>query len=121
MTQLGPIGQIAIAASELDRALTFYRDAIGLKFLFRFDPLIFFDCGGVRLMIECGGRADAPRGGCLYFKVPDIDRAYTDLAGCGVAFDDKPHLIARMPDHELWMAFFKDPDGNQLAIMAEKR
>jgi methylmalonyl-CoA/ethylmalonyl-CoA epimerase len=122
MTYLGQLGQIALAAADAERTLAYYRDVVGLPFLFRYDHLIFFDCGGVRLFIECGAKNEGqPRSGCLYFKVPDIDRAYTDLKERGVIFDDKPHLIARMPDHELWMAFFKDPDANQLAIMCEKR
>jgi len=122
MTTLGPLGQIALPAANAERALAFYRDTVGLPFLFRYGDLVFFDCGGVRLLIECGGEArDAEKTGCLYYRVDDIDRVYADLEDNGIEFDGKPHLIARMPDHELWMAFFKDPDGNQLAIMQEKR
>ncbi len=121
-TRLGPLGQIALSAADAERTLAFYRDTLGLPFLFRYGNLVFFDCGGVRLLIECGEEApEAEKSGCLYYRVDDIDRAYADLSARGVAFDGKPHLIARMPDHELWMAFFKDPDGNQLALMQEKR
>ena len=116
MTALGRLGQIALPSSDVDRALAFYRDTLGLKFLFRFDNLIFFDCSGVRLLIEGSPAVRSDRTGCHYYLVPDIDRAYADLASRGVAFSGEPHLIARMPDHELWMAFFKDPDGNALLL-----
>lgn len=123
MTALGPLGQVALPARDADRALAFYRDALGLPFLYRFGALVFFDCGGVRLLIEAtaDGRPLERAGGCLYFRVADIDRAYAELAARGIVFAGAPHLIARMPDHELWMAFFEDPDGNTLALMAEKR
>ena len=110
MTQLNTIGQIATAVKDLDRAVAFYRDRLGMRFLFQVPPgLAFFDCGGVRLMIEVppDKEFDHP-GSILYFKVDDIHAAYGDLKGRGVDFRDEPHLIARMPDHELWMAFFRD-------------
>jgi methylmalonyl-CoA/ethylmalonyl-CoA epimerase len=122
MTALNALGQIALSASDADRAQAFYGDTLGLKFLFRYGDLVFFDCAGVRLMIEGSNNVPAGRDAvCLYYRVPDIDRAFTDLQARGVTFDDQPHLIARLPDHELWMVFFKDPDGNQIALMAEKR
>lgn len=120
-TALGKLGQIALPSSDVERALVFYRDTLGLKFLFRYGNLIFFDCAGVRLLIEGSPRERSDRTGCHYYLVPDIDQAYADLEAHGVGFQGKPHLIAKMPDHELWMAFFLDPDGNQLAIMCEKR
>lgn len=123
MTQLSTIGQIATAVKDLPRAVAFYRDRLGLKFLFQAPPgLAFFDCGGVRLMIEVppDKEFDHP-GSILYFKVDDIDGAYADLKGRGVPFRDEPHLIAKMPDYELWMAFFDDMEGNTLALMQEKR
>ncbi len=109
-----------MSAADAGRTLAFYRDTLGLPFLFRYGDLVFFNCGGVRLLIECGEEARESTG-CLYYRVDDIDLAYAELQAEGVEFDGKPHLIARMPDHELWMAFFKDPDGNQLALMQEKR
>jgi len=123
MTQLSTIGQIATAVKDLDRAVAFYRDKLGMRFLFQVPPgLAFFDCGGVRLMIEVppDKEFDHP-GSVLYFKVTDIDAAYGDLKARGVDFRDAPHLIAKMPDHELWMAFFRDGEGNTLALMHEKR
>jgi methylmalonyl-CoA/ethylmalonyl-CoA epimerase len=101
------IGQIAVNAHDVDRATAFYSDALGLTLLFRAGPMSFFDCGGVRLMLS---RPEKPEfdhpGSVLYFKVDDIDQ---------------PHLIARMPDHELWMTFFRDTEGNTLALMCERR
>jgi methylmalonyl-CoA/ethylmalonyl-CoA epimerase len=121
-TQLSTIGQIAVVAKDVNRATAFYRDQLGMKFLFEFPGLAFFDCAGVRLMIS---RAERPEfdhpGSVLYFKVPDIDAAYADLKARGVEFIEPPHLIAKLPDHELWMAFFKDSEGNPLALMHEKR
>lgn len=121
-TSLSAIGQIAMVAKDVTRATAFYRDRLGMKFLFEFPGLAFFDCGGVRLMI---GRAEKPEfdhpGSVLYFKVNDIDAAHEDLVAKGVEFVEKPHLIAKLPDHELWMAFFKDSEGNTLALMHEKR
>lgn len=116
------IGQIAINAHDVDRATTFYRDALGMKFLFRAGQLSFFDCGGIRLMVS---KAEKPEfdhpGSILYFKVDDITATHREFAVRGVAFIDEPHLIAKMPDHELWMCFFKDSEGNTLALMTEKR
>ena len=123
MTQLNMIGQIATAVRNLERAVAFYRDKLGMRFLFQVPPgLAFFDCGGIRLMIEVppDKEFDHP-GSILYFKVDDIQMAYSDLKSRGVEFRDEPHLIAKMPDHELWMAFFRDPDRNLLALMEERR
>jgi len=122
-TNLSTIGQIAMAVKDLPRALAFYRDQLGLPFLFQVPPgLAFFDCGGVRLMIEVPPEKEFDHpGSILYFIVADIDASYADLKARGVEFRDTPHLIAKMPDHELWMAFFRDGEGNTLALMCEKR
>ena len=116
------IGQIAMIAHDVERATTFYRDALGLRLLFRAGPLSFFDCGGIRLMLS---RPEKPEfdhpGSVIYFKVDDIEARHRELQARGVEFIDQPHLIARMPDHELWMTFFHDSEGNTLALMAEKR
>ena len=120
---LGAIGQIAMNAQDIQRAVKFYRDALGMRFLFEAPPkMAFFDCGGVRLMLSLPENADFDHpGSVLYFRVDDIDQAHATLKERGVNFVDAPHLIARMPDHELWMTFFKDSEGNTLALMAEKR
>jgi methylmalonyl-CoA/ethylmalonyl-CoA epimerase len=116
------IGQIAIPVTDIDRAVAFYRDVLGMKFLFQAPPgLGFFDCGGVRLMLDLPAREQAGRGGIIYYKVDDLQAAFDALSARGAAAVAKPHLIARMPDHELWMAFFRDPDENAFALMAEVR
>jgi methylmalonyl-CoA/ethylmalonyl-CoA epimerase len=122
-TGLGAIGQIALQVSDADRAERFYRDALGLPLLFRFGDLVFFDCAGVRLLLEGGHE---PRGAghsssCLYLRTSEIEPAVAALKSAGVYFEQEPHLVARMPDHELWMAFFRDPDNNLLALMEERR
>jgi methylmalonyl-CoA/ethylmalonyl-CoA epimerase len=118
---LGRLGQIAMPVQDGERATAFYRDRLGLKFLFSAPPgLAFFDCDGVRLMLSAPeGPGASPRASTLYFSVPDIQTAHDALAARGVRFVDKPHIIARMPAYDLWMAFFRDSEGNLLAIMSE--
>ena len=118
---LSQIGQIALSVSDLDRSVTFYKDSLGMKFLFRAPNLAFFDCGGVRLMLDPLENTKDKFNSILYFRVANLDEAYAGLQAKGVVFVDKPHLIARMPDHELWMTFFRDPDQNVLALMSEVR
>jgi methylmalonyl-CoA/ethylmalonyl-CoA epimerase len=116
------IGQIAMTAHDVDRATAFYAEALGLKLLFRAGALSFFDCGGIRLMLSAPEKPEFDHpGSVLYFKVDDIDARHHELKSRGVEFIDQPHLIARMPDHELWMTFFRDTEGNTLALMCEKR
>ena len=117
------IGQIAIVCTDVARATTFYREILGLRHLFDAGPtLSFFDCAGTRLMLTTAERPeDDHRGSILYFFVAGIDDVHRDLAARGVRFLDSPHLIARMPDHELWLAAFVDSEGNTMAIMEEKR
>jgi len=120
---LESIGQISLVVHDVPRAVAYYRDVLGMKFLFSAGPtLAFFDCGGVRLMLD-GGHAATPSSFtcCVYFRVENIAARVSEMKVKGASFDDEPHLIARMPDHELWMTFFKDPDGNQLALMEERR
>jgi methylmalonyl-CoA/ethylmalonyl-CoA epimerase len=119
---MSAIGQIALHVTNADRAEAFYRDTLGLTRLYRFGELVFFDCGGVRLMLD-GGHPPAPPGFtcCVYFRVENIVARFGEMKAMGASFDDEPHLVARMPDHALWMTFFKDPDGNQLALMEERR
>jgi catechol 2,3-dioxygenase-like lactoylglutathione lyase family enzyme len=116
------IGQIAVVVHDVERATAFYRDTLGMKFLFAAPPgLAFFDAGGTRLMLD---RPDKPEfdhpGSILYFDVPDVDEAYRILKGRGVSFIDEPHRVAPMPNGDLWMCFFKDLDENTMAIMAVK-
>ena len=110
-----------MTVSDVEQATAFYRNQLGLKYLFSAPPaLSFFDCDGLRLMLNAPeGDSPASENSVLYFRVPDIHQAHEVLQEPGVIFDDSPHLIARMSDHELWMAFFRDPDKNLLGIMAE--
>jgi methylmalonyl-CoA/ethylmalonyl-CoA epimerase len=119
----GTIGQIANTVRDMPRAVAFYRDTLGLRQLPIPAPpnLAFFDCDGVRLMLSLPEGSFDHAGSVLYFKVDDIRTTQHALAERGVAFAGEPHLIARMPDHELWMTFFADPDGNPLALMSEVR
>lgn len=119
---LAGVGQIAVRVHDVERATTFYRDSLGLTYLFSAPKLAFFDCGGVRLMLTLpeASEFDHP-GSIIYFRVGDIQGAHALLRDRGVRFKDAPHLIARLPDHELWMAFFEDPEGNTLALMSEIR
>lgn len=121
-TPLTSIGQISIRVHDIERATAFYRDALGLDFLFEAGPLAFLMCGDVRLMLTMpeADEFDHPSS-TLYFRVDDIHAARAELVTRGVPFDDEPHVIARMPDHELWMTFFRDPDRNLHGLMAELR
>ena len=120
--RLSQIGQIAVPVSDIDRAVRFYRDTLGMRFLFQAPPgLGFFDLNGVRLMLDAPAMAQGARASIIYYKVTDIRAAFETLTKRGVPFEGEPHLIAKLPDHELWMAFFRDPDGNLLALMSEVR
>jgi methylmalonyl-CoA/ethylmalonyl-CoA epimerase len=115
------LGQIAVNAKDVERAADFYQNILGLKLLFKAPPgLAFFDCGGVRLMLD---RAEKPEfdhpSSVLYFAVPDIQSAHGKLKERGVHFEDEPHMIAKMPTHDLWMTFFRDSEGNLLGLMSE--
>lgn len=120
-TGLGRVGQIAIAVADLDGAVAFYRDALGLPLLFQAPPgLAFFDCAGLRLMLAGAEDGEPPRGNSvLYFVVADLPAAHAALAARGVPFVDEPHLVARMPDHDLWMCFLRDPEQNLIGLMSE--
>ena len=121
-TPVTSVGQISIRVHNIDRAVVFYRDALGLDFLFDAGPLAFLMCGDVRLILTKPetDEFDHPSS-TLYFRVDDIEAARAELVERGVPFDDEPHLIARMPDHELWMTFFRDPDRNLHGLMSEVR
>ena len=115
------IGQIAINAHDVERAAAFYQDALGLKLLFKAGPgLAFIDCCGVRLMLT---RPEKPEfdhpSSILYFTVPDIQAAFAKMKESAVKFEDEPHLLAKMPDDDLWMTFFRDSEGNLMGLMSE--
>ncbi len=121
--RLSDIGQIAMTVRDIERSVAFYRDVLGLRFLFQAPPaLAFFDCGSVRLMLSTPEKpGDSFGNSVLYFRTADIRQSHETLKARGVRFVDEPHLVARMPDHELWMCFFRDPDENLLGLMAEVR
>lgn len=116
---LGTIGQILVPVTDVERATAFYRDRLGIRFLFDFPRMAFFDADGVRLYLaqvedpDFGGRAT------IYFRVADIDAAVTALEARGVEFTDRPHVVHRDGGTQLWMAFTTDPDGNNIGLMSE--
>jgi len=118
---LSRIGQIFVNVKDFERAIAFYRDVLGMKFLFQAPPnMAFFDCDGIRLML---GVADRPElnhpASIIYYKVDDIERVYEIFKARGVEFVVKPHLVAPMPTYDLWLADFRDSEGNLLALMSE--
>jgi methylmalonyl-CoA/ethylmalonyl-CoA epimerase len=118
---LNQIGQIFVNVKDLDRATAFYRDVLGMKYLFSAPPgMVFFDCGGIRIML---GRADRPEidhiASIIYYKVDEIERVYETFKAAGVEFIVAPHLVAPMPTYDLWLADFRDSEGNILALMSE--
>jgi methylmalonyl-CoA/ethylmalonyl-CoA epimerase len=115
------LGQVALTVGDVARSTAFYRDDVGLPFLFGAGPgLAFFGIGGTRLMLSAGEGAFKPGSGTvLYLKVDDIIATHAELQSRGVAFVDAPHLVAPMPDHDLWMCFFRDPDQHLWGLMAE--
>ena len=118
---LGTIGQIHVSVTDVDRSVAFYRDVLGIPFLFGVpgQPMAFFDCDGVRLYLGVPESEEFRSRGVLYFTVQDIAEAHRVLVDRGVTFRDEPHLVHRTEDRELHMAFFNDPDGNNLALMSE--
>lgn len=121
--QLDEIGQIAIVVADVARATAFYRDVLGLKFLFSAGPnLAFLMAGGVRIMLTTPqGHGEVGKNSILYFKVSDLTTIHAAIVGRGAVNERSPQLTARMPDHELWLAFVRDPDGNLVGLMQEKR
>ena len=115
------VAQLLIPVEHFDRGVSFYRDVLGIPFLFAAPPqMAFFMCGPVRLLVgvmPAGQKAQ--RGSAIYFKVSDIQAVYASLSAKGVSFVSAPHVVNRTPKSELWLAEFTDPDGNQLALMAE--
>ena len=121
VVNLEKIGQIAITVDDLARAKDFYQNTLGMKFLFDAGHLAFLQCGNVRLMLTTPEKPE-PRGGTiLYYKVADIHATCAAIKARDASLLEEPHLIARMPDHDLWMASLKDPADNILGIMCEVR
>jgi catechol 2,3-dioxygenase-like lactoylglutathione lyase family enzyme len=116
------IGQIHVSVSDIDRSVAFYRDVLGARFLFQVpgQPMAFFDLGGVRLYLGKPESPDFRSSPILYFTVDDVDEAHRALRQRGVEFLDEPHVVNRTESSELWMAFFRDPDGTNLALMEDR-
>lgn len=121
--KLSTICQIAITVSDVEKALAFYRDALGLDFLFSAGPeLAFLNADGVRIMLSTPQGAGTIGGNSiLYFNVSDIEAVHSSLVARGAQNERAPQLAAKMPDHELWTGFLRDPDGNLVGLMEEKR
>jgi len=114
------IGQIGVPAKDLERALSFYKDSLGLPLLFNTDTMAFFECNGIRLLLGLPEKEEfAHPSSVIYFQVANIYDTYEDLKAKGVTFIDEPHLVAKMDNRETWMAFFKDTEDNVHAIMSE--
>ena len=118
---LAQIGQIALAMKDLPRAVAFYRDVLGLPFLFEAPPkLAFFDCAGVRLMLTEPEKAEFDHpASIIYYRVMNMQETVAVLKSRGAVFESEPHLIAKMPNHDLWMAFLRDPERNLIGLMSE--
>lgn len=115
--RLGKIQQIALVQHDVDRAVPFYRDGLGLTLQFAMAGMAFFDAGGVRLMLTKPSSPEVDhKNSILYFEVADCQAAYEALQARGVPFDGEPHLVGKTATHELWMAFCRDPEGNLIAI-----
>ena len=116
-----PVAQIAIRVHDVDRAAAFYKDRLGIPFLFQFPGLAFFQSGQIRLMLSGAEQPEHDHPSSpIYFKVASINEVYATLQDRGVQFIDQPHLIHRAPNYELWMTFFKDSEDNTLALMEER-
>ena len=120
---LSEIGQIAINVRDLEAAIAFYRDTLGMKFLFQAPPgMAFFDCGGIRLLLGVTEDAEGQNpASIIYYRVEDIDAAHRALSSRGVQFEREPELAHKAEGYELWLAFLRDPDSNLLALMSEVR
>lgn len=118
---INSIGQIAIAVSDIKKATEFYRDKLELDLLFEVPSgLAFFDCGGVRLMItEQNGDMKDHHTSVIYYRVEDIQATTDALKSNGIVFTREPQMAVKMPDHELWIGFLRDPDENLIGIMSE--
>jgi methylmalonyl-CoA/ethylmalonyl-CoA epimerase len=118
---LSRIGQIAVIVHDLPRAVAFYRDTLGMRLLFEAPPkMAFFDCGGIRLMLSLPETPEYDHpSSIIYYAVDDIQQTTAVLQARGVTFDSPPHLIARLPHADLWMAFLRDADRNPVALMSE--
>ena len=120
--EISTIGQISVTVHDIERATKFYKDTLGMKFLFSAGNMAFFQCGEVRLMLAVPEKAEFDHPASInYYKVDDIDSTYKILTDRGVKFEGEPQLVHKAEDHDLWMASFRDTEENLLALMDEKR
>jgi catechol 2,3-dioxygenase-like lactoylglutathione lyase family enzyme len=117
---LSTIGQVLVPVSDVARATAFYRDRLGMRFLFEYPGMAFFDAGGIRLYLAEPEAPDFRGVATIYYRVPDLDEAVAALEARGVAFTAGPHRVHRDGTIQLWMAFTKDPDGNNVGLMSER-
>ncbi len=121
--KLSAVGQIALVVTDIQQALGFYRDVLGLTYLFEAGPgLAFLMAGDIRIMLTLPeGKTEAGKNSILYFRVPDVQIAQAEFVARGASKQGEPVMTAKMADHELWMAFLRDPDGNLIGLMEERR
>jgi methylmalonyl-CoA/ethylmalonyl-CoA epimerase len=119
--QVEALAQVALTVTDLEAAKAFYRDALGMQFLFEAGTMAFFQCGSVRLLLGMAGETQPGGGTILYFKVADLTGTHAALLARGMTFKQDPHLVARMKSHDLWLAFVVDPAGNVLGLMEERQ
>ena len=115
------VGQISLVVNDLDRAVAFYRDTLGITLAFQVPNMAFFVCGDLRIMMTRPEPGSPSGNSVIYFVTDAIEARAAELAANGVRLEGEPHLIAKMPDHDLWMAFFRDSEGSLMALMEEKR
>ena len=119
--QIQSIGQIGINAKDQTRAVEFYKDVLGLPLLFETNGLAFFQCGETRLLVSQAESKEFDHpGSVLYFNVEDLEGKVAAMKERGAEFLDEPHVVGKMGETEIWMAFFKDSEGNTLALMTER-
>lgn len=120
-SELTGIIQILIGVADVARATAFYRDVLALKVLMQAPNMAFLDCDGVRLYLNGEGAAHKPGGPSIYFRTPDIDRQLAVMKERKAAIHQEPHIIAKLPGHDLWLMWIKDSEGNLLGIMEERK
>jgi len=119
--KLESIGQIHIGVKDIQRAIEFYRDVLGLTLQFEVpdQKMAFFDCGGIRLYLSADQLEDFPSNPLIYYQVADINEAFKAISGAGVKFEREPHIVHKTPEYDLWMAGFRDSEGNFIHLMNE--
>lgn len=121
MLALGEVAQVAVTITNIDASTNFYRDTLGLNHMFTAGNMAFFDCGNLRLLLGLAEDGKQATGGSvLYFRVSDIEAAYNALVANEVQIERPPTATHRTEEYELWLAFFRDPDGNLLALFEER-